>query len=216
MSDKRINAVPPPGIPRHAIPLYALPSGDVIYNTSALQIIRGVILPNPATVRYHQPLSQNQTVAFRFTVRNPVGNPVATITNNSVSGDIELIDLVNSVGDPTGIILQPGDEFEIVFFTDFTLGDLIEGSNGFSGQWNLFNTFVGINGEFQRQVTMFYDVIVPKTITRRLKGIPPSIGKLAPHGYVDSYDSLNRQVSETRGREPNTPGYPDSSRRNQE
>lgn len=215
MSNKRINAVPPPGIPHHAIPLYALPSGDVVYSPNSLQIIRGVVLPNPAFVGYPRPLEPGGVIAFRFTVRNPLGNPVATISNNAVSGDIELIDLVNSAGDPTGIVMEPGDEFDIVFFTEYDQDNLMDGSNGFEGLWNLFNTFDGLTGEFQSQVTMTYNVIQPKVITRRLKDNKLSLGKLAPHTYIDSYDSLNRQVSESRGREPKIPGYPNSSR-NQE
>ena len=203
MSLKRINAVPPPAMPPHVVPLYGLPVSDVTYSTNNILniIFGGTTLGIPANIdanadidlRPDAPGKTHDQLGFRFTVRNLTGNPDATITDFNVEDNIYLFQAFDSSDDPTGDIITNGTDFDLVFFTSFGLSSLNQGVNNISGEWMLGNTFAGFPGVTEMYViTINYTVIIPYE-NDNSKTPELSNGRIAPHAYINEYTILNKR-----------------------
>ena len=205
MSVKRIHAVPPPALPPHAVPLYGLPTSDVVYAVNSLTILEGGIsLGIPAIIDSEydidlRPDAQGKPrdrLGFRFTVKNQSGNPEATITDFNIEDNIYLFDAFDSSDDPTGDIIPDGSEFDLVFFTSFGIESLNQGVNNLSGEWMIGNTFAGFPGISEEYfITINYTVIIPY-VNDNGKTPLSSSGRIAPHAYIDEYTILNKREND--------------------
>lgn len=200
MSLKRIHAVPPPAHPPHSIPLYGLPTSDVTYSARSLAILRGGItlgqyadVDSTADVNLKNESDKDDRLGFRFTVKNPKGNPTAQITDFTVGDNILLFQAFNTSDDPTGDIITAGDSFDLCFFTTFALSELNQGVNTRTGTWTLGNTFAGFEDiEEEYIININYRIIVAfeNDNTKDPSRVP---GKLRSDVFVDEYVVLNKR-----------------------
>ena len=191
MTVRRINAIPPAGIPNHSLPLYALPTGDLVFSTNSLAILRGgITLANPAYVdKGSQPGTAGKQSGFRFTVRNPAGNPEATITDFDVEGDIRFFQAFNTVSSPVGITLAAEEEFEMCIFSSYGIDELEAGFNYLDGMWSIGSTFAGADPGEEELNRVFISYVVYVRGAFDNGKVPPLVpGRTSPNVYINEYE----------------------------
>lgn len=191
MSVRRINAIPPAGIPNHALPLYGLPTGDLVFSATTLQVLRGdVVLPNPAYVnKGTQNGTPGKQSGFRFIVRNPAGNPEATITDFDVTGDLRFFQAFNTSPDPTGITLAAEEEFELCIFSSYGIDELEDGFNILGGMWSIGSTFAGADPGEEELNQVFISYTIYQRGTFDNGKVPPLVpGRTSPNTYINEYE----------------------------